>query len=683
MSDKCERYIAAQSWLVEKAEIYSSSRSRALEIISQKIFEVMGIDHFGVWMMTLNGESIVEEITFSSNGAVRSGQTLDRTTYPVYFSKLHAERVIAISNAETEVELKNIVDSYLKPLNVAALLDAPIFSDGVRIGVVCCESLQPRDWDIFDKNFAATCADFIGRIIESEKRRNYEKELTQKIEYLEGDVHKKIIDLKEANLSLDLALEGAQAGKWDWNIETGKLILNETWFTRLGYKYNELPQDISSFKKVLHPDDVARTFEILNKYIRGETNSYECRFRMITKSGDIQWCIDRGCVTKRAADGSPLSITGINVNITPIVQLEQSLINSEKQLKAMIRSLPAPVAMLDRKFRYLAYSSRWEEEWKQFDHIKIGNELANTNEQRSRWIVNMNKALEGEVVSCDEDMVQISGEDKLWLRWIIQPWKLSNGENAGIILMAENITAKKDAEMKISQSSKLSALGEMAGGIAHEINNPLSIIKGYIDLLKRHASRGALTEVLMLQYIEKMDITVERISRIVSGMRRFSRDSSLDEKTPYSLNKIIAETLDICLERINNNGISLKVEYFPGEALVKCRSIEISQVLLNLINNSFQAILALPHPWIRIECKELFNFYEIKISDSGPGIPEKVQKKLFQPFFTTKDVGVGTGLGLSISRGIVEQHQGHLEYFTSAPHTTFIIKLPKLNMEDN
>ncbi|MBA2404331.1 MAG: hypothetical protein H0V66_06135 [Bdellovibrionales bacterium] len=237
--------------------------------------------------------------------------------------------------------------------------------------------------------------------------------------------------------------------------------------------------------------------------------------------------------------------------------------------------------------------------------------------------------------------------------------------------------------MKIAQSSKLSALGEMAGGIAHEINNPLSIIKGYIDLLKRHSSRNSLSEDLMLQYIDKMDLTVGRISRIVSGMRRFSRESSMDEKIPYSLNKIIDETLDICLERITNNGTALNANYFVGEPIVICRPVEISQVILNLINNSFQAISVLPHPWIKIDCIDLTDHYQIKISDSGPGIPQHIRQKLFQPFFTTKDIGVGTGLGLSISRGIIEEHHGQMSYVEEAPNTTFLINLPKSRTEDS
>lgn len=684
MPDKFERYHSAQSWFAKNIEIYTSPRQRALQIICQKICEVMNIQRLGVWLFTVTQDALYEEITYTVGKDTNHGKIIHRREYPDYFAQIDQERLIEIDSSAPIRELSHFASTYMKPMNIHLLLDAPIFSDGQRIGVVCCECTDDnRSWDIHDKNFAASCADFIGRMIEAEKRHAYERELKHRIDYLETDLRKKLDDLKDAKLSLDLALEGAQAAKWDWDIQTGKLNLNSTWFTRLGYTYNEIPQELESFISAIHPEDRERTFEALDKHLRGETIFYESRFRMITKTGEIQWCIDRGCVIKRSPSGEPLFATGVNINITPIIQLEQSLLTSERQLKAMIRSLPTPVAMFDRDFKYVAFSSRWEQEWNRFGMINVGESLYTpAGEQGNFWYQSMKTALAGETLSKDEDFMEITPEVSLWLRWTIQPWKLGNGDIGGIIIMAEDISHRKEAEMRIAQSSKLSALGEMAGGIAHEINNPLSIIKGYIDLLKRHSSRNSLSQELMLQYIDKMDMTVGRISRIVSGMRRFSRESSMDEKVEYSLNKIIDETLDICLERINNNGTALNVDYFSDDPIVLCRPVELSQVLLNLINNSFQAITDFDHPWIKIECKETDKYYQIKVSDCGLGIPALVRQKLFQPFFTTKDIGVGTGLGLSISRGIVEEHLGHMKYVDESANTTFLIELPKLNKDE-
>lgn len=676
MDNKFTKYHETQSWFAKNLELYNNSRSQAFQILCSKISEVMGIPRVGIWFFTIDREAIYEELTCVTGEETSHGAILKKSEFPNYFSHLSHERVLVINDAKKDEAFKEFFSNPSYPYKVKALLDSPIYSDGESLGILCCEVTDAtRDWDIMDINFVASCSDFIGRLIESEKRHTYEKELRHRINYLEIDLKKKLDDLNEAKLSLDLALESAQVGKWDWELGTDKVLLNKTWFTKLNFEYNELPQTLETFKGRLHPDDLPRVIKELERHIKGETLFYECRFRMLTKAGEIQWCLDRGCIIARDKDGNPTRITGVNVNVTPMIKWEQSLITSEQQLKAMIQSLPTPVAMFDRDFKYLAFSSRWAEEWQMFSVTAEGKSVRDLF--RSEWLLDMEEALKGKTVSRDDALIELSPGAEVWIRWLIQPWKDANQKIGGVVVMAENITRRKETEMRLTQASKLSALGEMAGGIAHEINNPLSIIKGYIDLLRRHSSRQSLSPELLLQYIEKMDTTVGRISRIVNGMRRFSRESSMDEKVKYSLNKIVEETLDICQERINNNGTAVEVHYLKEDPIINCRPVEISQVVLNLINNSYQATSNYPHPWIKITLEDLGEKYKMSISDCGEGISPVVRRKLFQPFFTTKDVGVGTGLGLSISRGIVEEHEGRLYYQDEAPHTTFVIEIPK------
>lgn len=678
MSEKFERYHSTQGWFAKNLEIHRSTRKNALQTICGKIAEVMGVGRVGIWFYTIDREAIYEELTFTKDGTESSGTIARRTDFPIYFENLNQQRVLVIKDARKDASFIEFLDKYTIPNNVYSLLDSPIYSDGEMLGVICCEDTSTvRDWDLMDIGFAANMADLVGRLIETEKRHTYEKELRHRINYLEHDLKRKLDDLNEAKLSLDLALESAQVGKWDWDLQHDKLSLNKTWYTKLGYEFNEIPQSMETFKASLHPEDAARVLEELDKHLKGNSLFYECRYRMITKSGEEQWTLDRGCIIYRDQDGKPLRMTGVNVNVTPIFKWEQSLITSEQQLKAMIQSLPTPVAMFDKNFRYIAFSTRWEQEWQMFSVTAEGQSVRDLF--RTDWLQDMEEALKGKTVSRDDALIELSPGVEVWIRWLIQPWKDANQQIGGVVVMAENITRRKETEMQLTQASKLSALGEMAGGIAHEINNPLSIIKGYIDLLRRHSTRNSLTPDLLMQYIEKMDQTVGRISRIVNGMRRFSRESSMDEKVKYSLKKIIEETLDICQERINNNGTAVEVNSTVStDSFINCRPVEVSQVILNLINNSYQATATYPHPWIRINLEEIGTKYRLSIMDCGEGISVAVRKKLFQPFFTTKDVGVGTGLGLSISRGIIEEHEGKLFYQEDAAHTTFVIELPKL-----
>jgi C4-dicarboxylate-specific signal transduction histidine kinase len=129
------------------------------------------------------------------------------------------------------------------------------------------------------------------------------------------------------------------------------------------------------------------------------------------------------------------------------------------------------------------------------------------------------------------------------------------------------------------------------------------------------------------------------------------------------------------VEKFNFQKIKLELSPIP-EVLVDCRSAQIEQVILNLLNNSADALTTLTDKWIRVDCLNLGEFVQIVVTDSGRGIAPPVVQKMMQPFFTTKEVGKGTGLGLSISVGIMEDHHGRLQYDASSPHTRFVMELP-------
>jgi PAS domain S-box-containing protein len=225
-------------------------------------------------------------------------------------------------------------------------------------------------------------------------------------------------------------------------------------------------------------------------------------------------------------------------------------------------------------------------------------------------------------------------------------------------------------------ASKLANLGEMAAGIAHEINNPLAIIQGKAWILKRSVTENKFDSKIFEEALDKILETTNRISKIVSGLKAFSRDGESDPIEEVNIATVVDNALQLCRERFKNHGIEFR-SVNRKDINVECRGIQISQVILNLLSNSFDAVKKMKDAWVELRVSDENTHVEISVTDSGPGISQVLQQKIMQPFFTTKETGTATGLGLSITKGIIEAHKGELKYDNHSVNTKFIIRLPK------
>lgn len=245
--------------------------------------------------------------------------------------------------------------------------------------------------------------------------------------------------------------------------------------------------------------------------------------------------------------------------------------------------------------------------------------------------------------------------------------------------MADQIS---EFQMKLLNSAKYSALGEMASGIAHEINNPLAIIVSRASSLQRKVSQGAIDLAKFNEELQKISDTSFRITRIVSSLRNLARDGSSEQADWVNLESVILEGLDLIREKLNQQSIQLKLE-IPSHYEVLFSRVQLGQVVVNLISNSLDAINGSENAWIRISLSTEQDLLQIKFQDSGLGIPQAVREKMMQPFFTTKEVGKGTGLGLSINKGIVEKNQAQFYYDEKSPNTQFIIATKNFRVAQN
>ncbi|WP_141733744.1 sensor histidine kinase [Oligoflexus tunisiensis] len=244
---------------------------------------------------------------------------------------------------------------------------------------------------------------------------------------------------------------------------------------------------------------------------------------------------------------------------------------------------------------------------------------------------------------------------------------------------------RKDQEVRdqraiASNVVKLAMLGEMAGGVAHEINNPLHIIKGYNDILVDQLGQGVMDREVLHRASLVIDRNTNRIARIVSSLLMFSRRGDQEFFELISLSQLIAQVVSITQPLAENHGIHFEVELDALHDVppVACQQSQIAQVLINIINNAIDAIMDQEHsdPWIRVTGRVVVDQVQIEVIDCGAGIPDAVAAKMFEPFYTTKEVGKGTGLGLSLSLGIIEQHGGRLYLDKQKPHTCFVVELP-------
>jgi PAS domain S-box-containing protein len=276
----------------------------------------------------------------------------------------------------------------------------------------------------------------------------------------------------------------------------------------------------------------------------------------------------------------------------------------------------------------------------------------------------------------------------------LSPWKGKNGQFSVLVVrksspteavedlqkvnhdLSARVQELTEQQKKFIQMAKMSALGEMAVGIAHEINTPLSVIslKGYE--LEALAKKQPTLKTQILPIAERLRSTARKIAEIIQGLKAFARDTPNAPAEQVEVQTLISDTLGLCEARLKKQGIKVEIAPVPKDLVVRCRPIQIVQVILNLLNNAFDAVASVDIKWVKIQTGRRGNNVCIHVLDSGLGVPEELRAKLMQPFFTTKEFNRGTGLGLSISKGIMDSHGGTLHFDTSREHTCFSVELP-------
>ncbi len=360
----------------------------------------------------------------------------------------------------------------------------------------------------------------------------------------------------------------------------------------------------------------------------------------------------------------------------PERELRKELVEKHRQLRSLVDHAPFGIVMISRERDVLVTNSKVRE------LLGVGSDDEITYEMlRTRLPLEDNpvapRILSGELPGLAKDIQVVRGEKTTFLGVKLVPVRDESGEVDFVLGVAQDLTEQREAEIKLLHGAKMSSLGEMSAGIAHEINNPLTVISIRSRQIQEQIERGDWSKQSIAPHFDAIEETVERISKIIRGLQAFARDGERTRFETVKLRTIVEDTLSLCRSRFKNHGIRL--DYDPArfaDLPLECNPVQISQVLLNLLNNAHDAVQNLPAPWVRIETRSDGSFAEIRITDSGGGVPAAIRERVMQPFFTTKQPGKGTGLGLSISLGIVKFHEGTLSLDEARENTCFVIRLP-------
>jgi PAS domain S-box-containing protein len=437
-----------------------------------------------------------------------------------------------------------------------------------------------------------------------------------------------------------------------------------------GYDSDEVIRTPGWWKSLIHPQD--RNQAIDNLKNTGSSNIKRFDYRFLKHEGTYIW-IRNECTLLRDSNGNPKEIVGFLRDVTDevLTKIQLEVLSSSVDKAAIIARTDAKGKIIFVNDNFCEISGYGREELINRDHRILNSKFHDKSFFKQMWeTISSGSSWTGEIRN------QRKNGTYYWVYTKIFPIVDSIGGDRQYLAIRFDISEEKNAQARLVSQEKMATLGFMAGSIAHEINNPLSIIHLKAQLLQDGVVNGKLDPNFVRVIAEEIEATALRISKIVKGLRSFARDGESDPFEEKSVRALVEETVSFCEFRFKNQNVRLIVGEIDPAISIKCRSSQISQVLLNLLGNSLDVTQGHAEKWIQIDVLENQGFVEISVTDSGSGIPHDVQKNLMQPFFTTKPLGQGTGLGLSVSKGIVSVHHGQLFLDTASKNTRFVIRLP-------
>jgi PAS domain S-box-containing protein len=477
-----------------------------------------------------------------------------------------------------------------------------------------------------------------------------------------------------------LILNTLGIGIWKYNPLTQDLKWDRSMYELFEIQECDFNGHYHAWESSLTPESKATAIAELGLALEGK-KEFNTTFTIRTKTG-TKAIGGKGHVV-RNPDGKAIFMYGINWDRSKEVADEELIVHQQRLLSTVLDHLPSMVFAKDygNGGRFSLFNKAGE--------TLLGVPAANVLGKRDHDILPSDQAdffvqkdmevfLNKAPFRIDREPIQTPMGTRI-LRTHKVPTYDSDGKPALLIGISTDITDEIELQRGLEQerakslhTSKLASLGEMSAGIAHEINNPLSIICLSVPLLRKFKDNPEMFD----KKISSIEMAVFRIEKIVSGLRKFSRSSQSSEQVPENIANLIQESLVLTEAKAKRYYVEIRTD-LATSSLILCDGVEIEQVIVNLINNGIDAVQNFPERWLEIKAFDDSQSVVVQITDSGHGLSEDVEKRIFEPFFTTKPVGQGTGLGLSISKGILDHHGATIALNRESAHTCFEIRFPR------
>jgi PAS domain S-box-containing protein len=508
---------------------------------------------------------------------------------------------------------------------------------------------------------------------------------------------------------LDLLFSATQDGIVDWNLVNNRAEYNPRWKLLLGFDDGEFSHETPElWQELVHPDDREGVLALLADHLE-QGWPFSTAVRMRHRTGGYRHILCRG-TSHRDADDRPLRMVIIFSDI-------DEKIRDESRQRALVAALPDTLFRVRADGTISGVKRGREREGSPFASLREGMTLGDSFSD-GRLLVRLRAALSADVVpgSHNATTIQVSTVSPTGVPVHHEVRVVRSADDESVCIVRD-VTEQRDLEERLLETQKLGAIGQLAAGVAHEINTPMQFIGDNLHFAKtaiadlialferfKAAVHAAENQPLGTAKLEELTLAeadadlaytcealptalersltgVERVTSIVRAMKSFAHPGA-GQLAPADLRGLIESTVMVATNEWRYVA-DVDLQLDEGLPPVPCIAGEINQVVLNLIVNASHAIADVvgdsgAKGRITVSASSDETHAEIRVTDTGTGIPPSARAKVFEPFFTTKEVGKGTGQGLSMAYNcIVKRHRGTISFETElGTGTTFIIRLP-------